>query len=139
MLARHGAEIDPIGIFTVHALSVSLVVSEAVLDTDDNPVQNNQSKVTWNRSPCHAYHRFVKTTPKPNATKKRSGELGPLPPPPGLPVGEAVGEDTIDDDNDDDVVAAILSDSLRESGRNQELGADRSGDCWWYERSIRQF
>lgn len=26
----------------------------------------------------HAYHRFVKTTPKPKATKKRSGELEPL-------------------------------------------------------------
>ena len=31
-----------------------------------------------------AYHRFVKTTPKPRATKKRSGELvGPPPPPEG--------------------------------------------------------
>jgi hypothetical protein len=29
------------------------------------------------------YHRFVKTTPKPRATKKSSGELvGPPPPPP---------------------------------------------------------
>lgn len=29
------------------------------------------------------YHKFVKTTPKPRATKNRSGELvGPPPPPP---------------------------------------------------------
>lgn len=27
----------------------------------------------------HAYHRFVKTTPKPKATKKSNGELEPLP------------------------------------------------------------
>lgn len=26
-----------------------------------------------------AYHKFVKTTPKPKATKKSKGELGPLP------------------------------------------------------------
>src|SRR3954453_16797522 len=46
------------------------------------------------------YHRFVKTTPKPNATKKSNGELvGPLPPggvPPLLagcktPVEEDIG------------------------------------------------
>ena len=31
------------------------------------------------------YHRFVKTTPKPSATKKSKGELvGPPPPPPEL-------------------------------------------------------
>lgn len=36
------------------------------------------------------YHRLVKTTPKPNATKNSKGELvGPPPPPP--PVLEAVG------------------------------------------------
>ena len=34
------------------------------------------------------YHKFVNTTPKPNATKNRSGELvGPLPPP-GAGVGD---------------------------------------------------
>jgi hypothetical protein len=42
----------------------------------------------------HGYHKFVKTTPKPKATKNRRGELvGPLPPPeePVL-VGEAESE-----------------------------------------------
>ena len=36
-----------------------------------------------------AYHRLVKTTPKPRATKNSNGELGPLPPPP--PVGDGEG------------------------------------------------
>lgn len=33
-----------------------------------------------------AYHKFVKTTPNPRATKKSSGELLGPPPPPELPV-----------------------------------------------------
>lgn len=33
-----------------------------------------------------AYHRFVKTTPKPRATKKSSGELVGPPPPPLFPL-----------------------------------------------------
>lgn len=41
------------------------------------------------------YHKFVKTTPKPNATKNNNGELvGPPPPPPPLD-GVAVGEDEV--------------------------------------------
>ena len=38
-------------------------------------------------APASAYHKFVKTTPKPSATKKSSGELvgPPLPPPPPPP------------------------------------------------------
>lgn len=38
------------------------------------------------------YHRLVKTTPKPSATKKSNGELLELesPPPPGVGDGEAV-------------------------------------------------
>lgn len=44
-----------------------------------------------------AYHRLVKTTPKPSATKKSKGELvGPPPPPPPPPpplVG--VGSDVV--------------------------------------------
>jgi hypothetical protein len=35
-----------------------------------------------------AYHKFVNTTPKPNATKKRRGELGPLLPPPPLAAAD---------------------------------------------------
>ena len=50
-----------------------------------------------------AYHKFVKTTPKPRATKKRSGELGPplLVP---VDVGDADAEvavaETIVDEDD---------------------------------------
>ena len=36
--------------------------------------------MTTNVKRC-AHHRFVKTTPKPSATKKSKGELGPLFPP----------------------------------------------------------
>jgi hypothetical protein len=35
------------------------------------------------------YHKFVKTTPKPRATKKRRGELVAVLPPSPLPVGLA--------------------------------------------------
>ena len=49
-----------------------------------------------------SYHRLVKTTPKPNATKKRSGELGPLPEltfAEDVALGEAdmVGADAVED------------------------------------------
>lgn len=37
-------------------------------------------------------HRLVKTTPKPSATKKSKGELGPLPLPRLVSEGDAVGE-----------------------------------------------
>lgn len=33
--------------------------------------------MTRNGARFHAYHKFVKTTPKPRATKKRSGLLPP--------------------------------------------------------------
>ena len=48
-------------------------------------------------------HRFVKTTPKPRATKNSRGELGPPLPVPGVCVGEGdvvvvpVGIDDSDD------------------------------------------
>lgn len=38
------------------------------------------------------YHKFVKTTPNPNATKNNNGELVGPPPPPPPPDGVAVGE-----------------------------------------------
>jgi hypothetical protein len=52
------------------------------------------------------HQRFVKTTPKPRATKKRRGELEllpppPPPPPPGFPVGVWLGlDDVVSDDVD---------------------------------------
>lgn len=37
MLSGHGAQIDTIGILSIHPLSVALIVSEAILDTHDDP------------------------------------------------------------------------------------------------------
>lgn len=53
------------------------------------------------------YHRLVKTTPKPRATKNRRGELvGPeLPPPPPFPVLVGVGADVVWDDVGADMAA----------------------------------
>lgn len=62
--------------------------------SDDQTIGNEQA-VT--------YHRFVKTTPKPSATKNNSGELElPPPPEPLPPVGLVDGEDVA-------VVVAIMS------------------------------
>lgn len=61
------------------------------------------------------YHKFVKTTPKPRATKKRSGELvGPPPPPLPSPVGEAEGETVV-------VVEVVVADIV-------------AGSEWWVVR-----
>lgn len=44
MLSRHLAEVDGIGIFASHSLSISLVVSEAILHTNNDPAM-----LVWNR------------------------------------------------------------------------------------------
>ena len=50
------------------------------------------------------YHRLVKTTPNPKATKNNRGELvGPLPPPPP-PVELGVGDGMIVDPDGADMV-----------------------------------
>jgi hypothetical protein len=41
MLARHGAEVNCIRIFPIHALSIPLVISETVFDADNDPDTNN--------------------------------------------------------------------------------------------------
>jgi len=61
------------------------------------------SNDNWHTIAAASYQRFVKTTPKPKATKKSSGELEfppPPPPPPPAPVGvgDAVGDDAEVDD-----------------------------------------
>lgn len=54
--------------------------------------------------PPQAHHRFVKTTPKPNATKNSKGELvGPPPPDSGDGVGDGGGEGDDDGAADSDV------------------------------------
>jgi hypothetical protein len=81
--ARHGHEVNGIAIFTECALTIALVVAEAVLHTDDNPGDTgSEGEAKQTRDEKHRYHKLVKTTPKPRATKNRRGELvGPLPPP----------------------------------------------------------
>jgi hypothetical protein len=51
---------------------------------------------------------LVKTTPNPRATKKRRGELGPLPELPLLPVAEGGGVGVVVVEIKLDVVADIL-------------------------------
>lgn len=54
-----------------------------------------------------SYQRFVKTTPKPSATKKSKGELGP-PPPPEF-VGEGEAEAVVEDvPSAEEVVADMM-------------------------------
>jgi hypothetical protein len=81
MWARtHLREVDGLPILAYRPrLAVSLVVSEAVLDAYDDPVMGvvvseclRQESALLLRKP---YHRFVKTTPKPSATKNSKGEL----------------------------------------------------------------
>lgn len=77
MRSRHIFEIDRFAVFTDTHLTVSCIVSKTVFDTNDNPSEavsgSNQIVLRL------IYHRFVKTTPKPRATKNSSGELvGPV-------------------------------------------------------------
>jgi hypothetical protein len=64
-----------------------LIISKTVLDADNNPIAAMSCKslpgINHRETILVTYHKFVKTTPNPRATKKRSGELlGPPPPPP---------------------------------------------------------
>lgn len=103
MLSRHCAEIHRVRVLTLHSLSISLIISEAILDTDDNP-----KEVRIATAPLHpAHHKLVKTTPKPRATKKSSGELGPLPPLSPVAVG-LEPEDVGEEDKTELVEVAIL-------------------------------
>lgn len=67
-----------------------MVVSETVLHANDNPIfQKSTDVFHWHcreqeggKEASATYHKFVKTTPKPRATKNKRGELvGPPPPP----------------------------------------------------------
>jgi hypothetical protein len=60
--------------------SIALVIAEAVLDTDDDPTVERLAILACDPTvSCMGatYHRFVKTTPKPSATKKRRGDDDP--------------------------------------------------------------
>ncbi len=76
MRPRHIFEIDRLSVLIEPHRPVARVVTEAILYTDDDPT----IELDWTRDisaetiPDCAHHRFVKTTPKPSATKKRSGD-----------------------------------------------------------------
>ena len=82
MLSWHVGHVYWFTILIVLRPTIALIVSEAVLDTNDDPTTRSAlvheaTKVSF------TYQRLVKTTPKPSATKKSKGELvGPPPPPP---------------------------------------------------------
>lgn len=63
------------------AIASTLIVPKAILDANDDPIKQALGQPRYLAGLVEteiSYHRFVKTTPKPRATKKRSG----LPPPP---------------------------------------------------------
>ena len=79
MWSLHDGEIDWVTTLILGPLPVAPVVAEAVLDTNDDPVQSLIRLPSSLKCESDTYHRFVKTTPNPKATKKSKGELvGPL-------------------------------------------------------------
>jgi hypothetical protein len=94
MRARHNGEVDWVAIGVCAECTIALIVAEAVFNANNDPNRSTIETEQWAVATV-TYHRFVKTTPKPNATKNNSGELELLPP--GLPVGEGeadgVGEE----------------------------------------------
>ena len=96
----HVRHVYRLAVFIMLRPSIPLVIAEAIFDTHDNPNKRvNQSTVEGSKGVVErtnsTHHRFVKTTPKPRATKKSRGELvGPPPPPPPPPefeLGDDVG------------------------------------------------
>jgi hypothetical protein len=81
-----------------------LVISKTIFDANNDPrlISNQQSVVRSHHGAC-TDHKFVKTTPKPRATKKSNGELLGPPPPPLLvavlvaALVELVAVDVVDD------------------------------------------
>jgi hypothetical protein len=94
MRTGHGYQIDWVACLFAAQLAVSLIVSETVLNTNNDPVNYVRARfflflteecVMAQFSDAPTYHKLVKTTPKPSATKNSSGELvAPEPPPPPL-------------------------------------------------------
>lgn len=109
MLSGHCAQIDAIRILPIHSLSIALIISEAILDTDNDPELNLSEPGKPEESNEITHHKLVKTTPNPKATKKRSGELGPLPELPELPVAEGGGVGVVVVEIKLDVVADMLA------------------------------
>lgn len=88
MWPAHIRQVNWIAILARLHAPMPLIVAETILDANDNPEREKQSvRLAQNAAGAPSrnetyrltYHRFVKTTPKPNATKNNKGELvGPL-------------------------------------------------------------
>ena len=78
MRSMNGCQINGLASFLMSQLSVSLIVSEAIFNTNNNPGFRfkNQYSAIGESVPrvSSTYHKFVKTTPKPRATKNCSTE-----------------------------------------------------------------
>lgn len=99
MRSWHSDQVYGLSRFLTAELTVSLAISKAVLDSDDDPAitvrchpWNTGRLARWSGQREHeaTYHRFVNTTPNPRATKNNKGELvglfEPEPSPPLLAV-----------------------------------------------------
>ena len=84
----HVIQGDGVDFLAVAEGAVACVVSKAVLDADNNPAEVSLDRSASGYAAAH--QRFVKTTPNPNATKNRRGELLPPPPPPPPPAADDV-------------------------------------------------
>lgn len=127
MWPRHGHEIDGCAIFAEYALAIALVVAEAVLYPDNDPIMYDQPFVdTLNPEQGPAYHKLVKTTPKPRATKNNNGEL--VGPPPLLPLlPELVALGIADVVVEDMVVVWELKAQRKGVARTKRCEADNPG------------
>jgi hypothetical protein len=76
MGSRHLRKVDRFAIlvYCAHG-AISLVIAEAVLDTYNDPARDMLVVAPVSNATRPAYHRLVKTTPKPSATKNSRGEL----------------------------------------------------------------
>ena len=114
MRSRHVFEVDRLSVLVEPQGPVACIVAEAVLDTDNDPIITSRVRLhpshlargAFQEKLC-AHHRFVKTTPKPSATKNRRGDellpccgggVGELlaTPPDGSVVVEAGGRLVVD-------------------------------------------
>lgn len=84
MSSWHGDQVYGLSYFFTAELTISLVISKAVFDSNNDPAMTVRCH-PWNtgRLACWpgqgvyeaTYHRFVNTTPNPRATKNNKGEL----------------------------------------------------------------
>lgn len=142
MRPRHCRHVYGLAVLVLLRPTIPLVVSEAVLDANDDPmigmsaylviISFKPQNFCRLRMCRELYHRFVKTTPKPSATKKSKGELVGPPPPPELlgAVDVAAGgatavlEGIVVDAAEVAIFAIVWTAGL---ARFDEIGLDRSG------------